>query len=104
VDRVNNFEPMNLEELHEGDREAAIDISCALSVLMARLPAISEPMFEFLISEFSHQYGLPRNRTRYALKNLGRRLFEVNWTYEVSKQGPKLITKLTVEKETAEPE
>jgi hypothetical protein len=73
------------EQLSPEDQKTAIDLTVAVSLLVTRLPALSELVFNTIIEEFSVQYDLPKNTARYALRSLGRTLFATSWTCTITK-------------------
>jgi hypothetical protein len=80
------------EELNQADRECAIDCAVAATVLAARIPNVSKPLFDYLIAEFAAAYNLPQNSVRYALRDIGQTLYDTDWGFLVTKKEEKLIT------------
>jgi hypothetical protein len=80
------------EQLSPEDQKTAIDLTVAVSLLVTRLPALSELVFNAIIEEFSVQYELPKNTARYALRSLGRTLFATSWTCTITKDFEDNIT------------
>jgi hypothetical protein len=80
------------EELNETDRECAIDCAVAVTVLAARIPSVSKPLYDYLITEFAAAYNLPKNSVRYALRDIGQTLYDTDWGFSVTKKEEKLIT------------
>jgi hypothetical protein len=73
------------EQLSPEDQKTAIDVTVAVSLLVTRLPALSDLVLDAIIEEFSAQYNLPKNTARYALRSLGQTLFATPWTCTITK-------------------
>jgi DNA-binding transcriptional regulator WhiA len=73
------------EELSETDQKTAIDIAVAASLIVTRLPAISELVFDAISREFAAFYDLRANIAKYSLRSLGRTLFETQWECTITK-------------------
>jgi hypothetical protein len=109
VEKLNNFDAMEqsnaFDELPEEDKQAAVDISCAASILVTRLPSISETLFAHISREFGHCFDLPLNKAKYALRTCGQRLFVTEWRYEITKTAQNsILTKFEARGTGQEPE
>jgi hypothetical protein len=78
----NNAKPF--DQLSETDQRVAIDIACAMSVLVTRLPQLK--VGDAVMTEFAHQFELPSNLAKYALRQVGQTLFKTTWEFGVSKE------------------
>ena len=89
------------EELNQTDRECAIDCTVATVILASRIPSCSKPLYDWLITEFATTYNLPRNAVRWALRDIGQRLYGTDWAFSVAKKDEKVITVFTPAKPSA---
>lgn len=87
--------PRPFEQLSDDDQKAAIDVAVALTILGTRIPTLQKPLTDFIVTEFTSCYGLPRNIVKYAFRELGANLFRQDWNLTATKAGPKLTTQFT---------
>jgi hypothetical protein len=82
------------DELSEQDKVCAIDITVALAVLAARIPAAAanKALNDWVLQEFANAYGHPPQTARYALKHIGTSLFATDWVFHVEKIQQQLKT------------
>jgi hypothetical protein len=80
------------EELNKSDRESAIDCTVATVILASRIPSCGKPLYDWLITEFASTYGLPKNAVRWALRDIGQRLYGTDWAFSVTKREERVIT------------
>lgn len=73
------------EELSVDQQKVAIDLVVACSLIVTRLPTISQEVFKAIEAEFAAQYDAPANIARYAMRSLGNTMFETEWTCTVTK-------------------
>jgi hypothetical protein len=82
------------DELGKTAQQCAIDVAVAVSILSIRVPAVNNKAFyELIIREFASTYSLPANTARYALKHVGKALFENEWTFSAEKVQQQFITR-----------
>jgi hypothetical protein len=81
------------EQLGAEDQKAAIDVGVCVTVLGTRVPSCGKPLFDFVATEFVSSYKLPPNMGKYALRQMGRSLFDSDWTFTVEKKGDALVTR-----------
>jgi hypothetical protein len=86
----NKNEPF--DELDLRTQRAAIDICAAVSVIIARLPAIGTDLHILLKDEFGLVYNVG-NKGAYALRHVGEQLFSSDWQFIIVKDGNRLSTK-----------
>jgi hypothetical protein len=60
-----------------------------------RINAPSKLVYDYIASEFASSRSLPPNVVKYALRSLGRRLFEQDWTIVIEKTGKGVVTTFT---------
>lgn len=87
--------PRPFEQLSIEDQKAAIDVAVALTILGTRIPTLQKTLTDFIVTEFTSCYGLPRNIVKYAFRELGTNLFRQDWGLTVTKSGNKLTTRFT---------
>src|SRR4029077_1830466 len=80
------------DALNELDQKAAIDVAVGLVVIGLRITTIDKALYDFIATEFSSSRGLPSNPVKYALRSLGRRLYEQDWTMTIEKTGKGVTT------------
>lgn len=81
------------EELSATDQKTAIDIAVAASLIVTRLPAISELVFDAISREFAAFYDIRSNIAKYALRSIGKTLFQTQWTCTITKDAAgKIVT------------
>jgi hypothetical protein len=73
------------DELSESDQTVGIDLTVACSLLVTRLPGISQSVFDAITREFAAQYNLPSVTARSALRAIGRTLFSTCWECRITK-------------------
>lgn len=78
-----NLKPF--EQLSVDQQKVAIDLVAACSVIVTRLPSISQEVFKAIETEFAAQYDAPANIARYAMRSLGQTLFQTEWTWTATK-------------------
>ena len=82
------------DELSESDQRAAIDIACAVSILITRLPGlipqeVSSDMpawMDTIGKEFAINRSLSTELSREALAQIGQQLFNNSWRWNVTKE------------------
>jgi hypothetical protein len=72
-------------ELSVTDQKTAIDIGVAASLIVTRLPGISELVFDAISREFAAQYDIRPNIAKHSLRSVGKTLFQTQWSFEVTK-------------------
>lgn len=92
-DRSNPF-----NQLSDEDQAAAIDVAISAVLIGLRMPSAGKPLYDYIATEFAASRGLPANIVRYALRNLGRDLYDQDWTMTITKTGPAMKTHFTPDK------
>jgi hypothetical protein len=72
-------------ELSVTDQKTAIDIGVAASLIVTRLPGISELVFDAISREFAAQYDIRPNIAKHSLRSVGKTLFQSQWTCTITK-------------------
>jgi hypothetical protein len=80
------------DQLSEADQQCLTDIVAAMSVLIVRIPTISQPIYDYIGTEVVACRNLPANLVKYALRDAGRRLLVRDWDFTVFKRGKELTT------------
>jgi hypothetical protein len=83
------------EQLNDADQKAAMDVAIATVLISLQIPSAGQPLYDYLVAEFSKSHGLPRQVVRYALRHLGQALYSQDWTLTVQKAESKVVTKFT---------
>jgi hypothetical protein len=83
------------DQLSPEDQRAAIDVAVSTVLIGLRIPSVDKPLYDFIATEFANSRQLPANVVRYALRSLGRELFDQNWTLTIEKHGDGVTTKFT---------
>jgi hypothetical protein len=89
------MKPSKLDELGSNDQKLAIDVAVAASLLVARLPNMSEVFFDALVSEYSHQQNLPKATSRANMRAIGMKLFKTDWELVITKEGAEIRSVFT---------
>jgi hypothetical protein len=77
--------PKPFEDLSPTDQVVAIEIAVVASLLITRLPAASDLIFDAISKEFAAFYDIRSNIAKYALRSLGQTLFNTQWTFSIIK-------------------
>lgn len=80
------------EELSVEMQKAATDVGCLATALGVRLPSAGKPLFDFVCEEFLKSYALG-NSGKYALREVGKELWNSDWEFTITKRGKRLVTK-----------
>jgi hypothetical protein len=86
-------DPFN--ELSNADQKVAIDAAIALILLGTRMPAVGQPLYDYVTTEFVSCYHVPANLAKYAMRSLAKALMAQDWTLTISKTGSQITTKFT---------
>jgi hypothetical protein len=81
------------DQLNPEDQMAAIDVAVSTVLIGLRIPTANKPLYDFIATEFAGCRQLPANVVRYALRSLGRELFDQDWTLTIEKHGAGVVTK-----------
>ena len=73
------------ERLNADQQKVAIDLAVACSLIVTRLPTISQSIFALVEHDFAAQYDVASNIAKYALRDCGRTLFQTAWSCTVTK-------------------
>lgn len=73
------------EELSEQDQKIAIELAAIGSLLVTRLPMLSNEVFDVLTTEFAATYNIPANLAKYAMRSISKELFKTSWDFTIKK-------------------
>lgn len=79
------------DRLSPDQQKVAIDLAVACSLIVTRLPSISQAVFQLVEADFAAQYDVSTGIGKYALRECGRTLFETAWSCTVTKDSNNLV-------------
>jgi hypothetical protein len=85
------------DQLNPEDQMAAIDVAVSTVLIGLRIPSANKPLYDFIATEFASCRQLPANVVRYALRSLGRELFDQDWTLTIEKREGRVVTKFSTQ-------
>jgi len=90
----NGSHPVNVfEELPNEKQRVVVDVTCAMSVLIVRLPKASHQLMGLTATEVARHIDISLLEAGDALRTCGKKLFNSDWSFHITKEGPNVTTK-----------